>query len=220
MLHPTVCVQVPGGWAAQRWGGRNTLMLSFALWSTASILTPITSVASAPIAVARMAVGVSQGLLIPSIHTVLAQVSTIRRPAFQDGIHDHTLFQPYVAAHGEVNGAQILPPEQRATAVSLTTSGMYMGSAGAIQFLPGLGRRFGAAFLTRFNGGLGLAWLLLWLSVSSRLPSRCALPCLQPAHEASQNLRYWMPPSAPSGNTQLACPKNNYLMPSMAPIQH
>lgn len=71
-------------------------------------------------------------------------------------------------------GAQILPPEQRATAVSLTTSGMYMGSAGAIQFLPGLGRRFGAAFLTRFNGCLGLAWLLLWLSVSSRLPSRCA----------------------------------------------
>ena len=50
-------------------------MLSFALWSTASILTPINSVSSAPIAAARMAVGVSQGLLIPSIHTVLAQVS-------------------------------------------------------------------------------------------------------------------------------------------------
>lgn len=69
---------MPGGWAAQRWGGRNTLMLSFALWSTASILTPINSVASAPIAAARMAVGVSQGLLIPSIHTVLAQVGTRR----------------------------------------------------------------------------------------------------------------------------------------------
>ena len=77
-------------------------------------------------------------------------------------------------------GLQVLPPEQRATAVSLTTSGMYMGSAGAIQFLPGLGRRFGAAFLTRFNGGLGLAWLLLWLSVSSRLPSRCACKACRP----------------------------------------
>lgn len=50
-------------------------MLSFALWSTASILTPINSVSSAPIAAARVAVGVSQGLLIPSIHTVLAQAS-------------------------------------------------------------------------------------------------------------------------------------------------
>jgi MFS family permease len=80
VLHLAACVQVPGGWAAQRWGGRNTLMLSFALWSTASILTPITSISSAPIAVARMAVGVSQGLLIPSIHTVLAQVS--KHPAF------------------------------------------------------------------------------------------------------------------------------------------
>jgi len=68
-------VQVPGGWAAQRWGGRSTLMLSFLLWSIASILTPINSRTSAPIAAARVAVGISQGLLIPSIHTVLAQVS-------------------------------------------------------------------------------------------------------------------------------------------------
>lgn len=91
VLHLAVCVQVPGGWAAQRWGGRNTLMLSFALWSTASILTPITSVASAPIAVARMAVGVSQGLLIPSIHTVLAQVSRFWRPALDAGMYSHAV---------------------------------------------------------------------------------------------------------------------------------
>ena len=49
-------------------------MVSFALWSAASILTPVNSKTSAPIAMARVAVGISQGLLIPSIHTVLAAV--------------------------------------------------------------------------------------------------------------------------------------------------
>ncbi len=67
---------------------------------------------------------------------------------------------------------QVIPPRERATAVSLTTSGMYMGSAGAIQFLPGLGSRYGAAFLPRFNGALGLCWLLLWVFVSRRIPKR------------------------------------------------
>ena len=102
-LHLAVCVQVPGGWAAQRWGGRNTLMLSFALWSTASILTPISSVSSAPIAVARMAVGVSQGLLIPSIHTVLAQVSRTSQPASDsDMCSQASLFSPAVPLHAEL----------------------------------------------------------------------------------------------------------------------
>mmetsp|Transcript_1443 Transcript_1443/g.4290 ORF Transcript_1443/g.4290 Transcript_1443/m.4290 type:complete len:472 (+) Transcript_1443:170-1585(+) len=130
--------QVPGGWAAQRWGGRTTLALSFILWSTASLMTPVNSQRSAPVAVARVLVGVSQGLLIPSIHTVLASC---------------------------------IPPKERATAVSLTTSGMYMGSAAAIQWLPGVATRHGAAAITRLNGCLGLAWLLLWMWASRLLPA-------------------------------------------------
>ena len=72
--------QVPGGWAAQRWGGRSMLTLSFVLWSTASLLTPVNAQGSAPVAAARVLVGVSQGLLIPSIHTVLASVITPAAP--------------------------------------------------------------------------------------------------------------------------------------------
>ena len=70
---PTFLTQVPGGWAAQRWGGRRTLMASFALWATACLLTPGTAANVAATAAARVAVGVAQGLLIPSIHTVLSQ---------------------------------------------------------------------------------------------------------------------------------------------------
>lgn len=66
--------QVPGGWAAQRWGGRIMLCISFALWSTASILTPATAQSTGAIMAARVCVGVAQGFLIPSVHTVLSQV--------------------------------------------------------------------------------------------------------------------------------------------------
>jgi len=66
---------VPGGWAAQRWGGQKSLAVSFALWSTASILTPTDAKRTHAIVTARVLVGVAQGLVIPSIHTVLSQVS-------------------------------------------------------------------------------------------------------------------------------------------------
>ena len=67
-------VKVPGGWAAQRWGGRRMLMVSFGLWSTASMLTPGSASSKSAILLARVAVGVAQGFLIPSVHTVLSQV--------------------------------------------------------------------------------------------------------------------------------------------------
>lgn len=73
-------VQVPGGWAAQRWGGRRMLMVSFGLWSTASILTPGSASSNSAIMLARVAVGVAQGFLIPSVHTVLSQVCSQHRP--------------------------------------------------------------------------------------------------------------------------------------------
>lgn len=67
-------MQIPGGWAAQRWGGRRMLMVSFSLWSTASLLTPATAASTSAIMLARVAVGIAQGFLIPSVHTVLSQV--------------------------------------------------------------------------------------------------------------------------------------------------
>lgn len=67
-------MKVPGGWAAQRWGGRRMLMVSFGLWSTASMLTPGSASSQSAILLARVAVGIAQGFLIPSVHTVLSQV--------------------------------------------------------------------------------------------------------------------------------------------------
>jgi hypothetical protein len=55
------------------------LIISFALWSLVSILTPSTAKSIVAIIVARVCVGVAQGFLIPSIHTVLSQVELLRR---------------------------------------------------------------------------------------------------------------------------------------------
>ena len=121
--------QIPGGWAAHRFGGDITLTCSFLLWSLASILTPGDASNTRSIIIARVCVGISQGFIIPAIHTVLSKW---------------------------------IPPTERARAVSLTTSGMYLGSAAAMQFLPGVAVRFGPSFLLRFVGCIGLLWIFFW----------------------------------------------------------
>ncbi|XP_021724489.1 probable anion transporter 5 [Chenopodium quinoa] len=65
--------QVPGGWAAQKIGGRRVLLLSFVLWSLTCALVPLDPNRVFMLVVARLLVGVAQGFIFPSIHTVLAQ---------------------------------------------------------------------------------------------------------------------------------------------------
>lgn len=67
------CSQVPGGWAAQRLGGRRVLLLSFVLWSSTCFLLPLDPNRVFLLVIARLLVGVAQGFIFPSIHTVLAQ---------------------------------------------------------------------------------------------------------------------------------------------------
>jgi MFS family permease len=74
-------MQIPGGWAAQQHGGRLMLIISFASWSLACLCTPTSAQRVLPIILARICVGVAQGFLIPSIHTVLSQVRRLQRPS-------------------------------------------------------------------------------------------------------------------------------------------
>ncbi|KAL4614749.1 hypothetical protein ACB092_07G075600 [Castanea dentata] len=67
------CSQVPGGWAAQRIGGRKVLLISFVLWSLTCALVPLDPNRVTVLVIARLLVGVAQGFIFPSIHTVLAQ---------------------------------------------------------------------------------------------------------------------------------------------------
>ncbi|KAG1674435.1 hypothetical protein FOA52_012963 [Chlamydomonas sp. UWO 241] len=131
--------QVPGGWAAQKYGGRIMLAFSFALWSTVSMLTPTDASHVALIVPVRVAIGVAQGFLIPAVHTVLSQW---------------------------------IPPHERAKAVSLATSGMYLGSAAAMWVLPSVAAMFGASSLLKVDGGIGYCWLAMWMLVGKDVPHR------------------------------------------------
>lgn len=67
------CSQIPGGWAAQKIGGRLVLLFSFVLWSLTCALVPLDPNRVMVLVIARLLVGVAQGFIFPSIHTVLAQ---------------------------------------------------------------------------------------------------------------------------------------------------
>ncbi|VAH21044.1 unnamed protein product [Triticum turgidum subsp. durum] len=68
-----VLSQIPGGWAAQRLGGRRVLLLSFLLWSLICGLIPLDPNRVVILVLSRLFVGVAQGFIFPAIHTVLAQ---------------------------------------------------------------------------------------------------------------------------------------------------
>lgn len=67
---------------------------------------------------------------------------------------------------------QWIPPHERAKAVSLSTSGMYLGSAASMLVLPSIAARAGPGALLKFVGGLGFAWLAFWVVVGREVPHR------------------------------------------------
>ncbi|KAK9128264.1 hypothetical protein Syun_017061 [Stephania yunnanensis] len=128
------CSQVPGGWASQRIGGKHVLLFSFMLWSLICALVPPDPSQVKLLILARLLVGVAQGFIFPSIHTVLAQW---------------------------------VPPHERSRSVSLTMSGMYLGAAAGMLFLPSLVKLQGPRLVFLSEAAMGSMWSLLWLKFAS-----------------------------------------------------
>jgi MFS family permease len=63
--------QIPGGWAASRYGGERVLTVSFLLWSSASLLTPSDGARTRALYATRVLVGAAMGVVFPSIHSIL-----------------------------------------------------------------------------------------------------------------------------------------------------
>jgi ACS family sodium-dependent inorganic phosphate cotransporter len=131
--------QIPGGVAAQKYGGTRVLSLCFCLWSLASILTPGNPSNISSLLISRFVVGVSQGFLIPAVHTVVSLW---------------------------------IPAGERAKGVSLITSGMYLGSAAAMEILPMISSRYGPSFILKLNGMLGFGWLVIFRMVMRHVESQ------------------------------------------------
>jgi ACS family sodium-dependent inorganic phosphate cotransporter len=129
--------QIPGGWAAAKYSGRRVLLFSFLLWSVCSLLTPARAQPLLPVVVARFLIGIAQGVLFPSIHTVLAQW---------------------------------IPPHEKSRAVSLVTSGMYLGAAAAMLVVPTIVEAGGPRTVFVLMGALGVTWAGTWALLASEPP--------------------------------------------------
>ncbi|KAK6916825.1 Major facilitator superfamily [Dillenia turbinata] len=101
------------GWAAQRVGGRCALLLSFVFWSLTAALIPLDSNQVTVLVMARLLVGVAQGFIFPSIHTVLAQWVPTHENSRSVSL---TMSEMYL---GAAAGMLVLP--------SLVPSGLYSG---------------------------------------------------------------------------------------------
>ena len=66
--------QIAGGRAADRWGGKNVLLIGVVAWSLATFLTPAAAAAGAvPLVVARAALGAGEGVAFPAVHALIAR---------------------------------------------------------------------------------------------------------------------------------------------------
>ncbi|MCO5562332.1 hypothetical protein L7F22_015958 [Adiantum nelumboides] len=137
-----VLSQVPGGWAAQRMGARPVLLVSFLLWSVVCALTPTPDADSPPLA----------SFLLALARFMIGVAQGLVFPCI------HTLL------------AQWVPPHQRSRAVSLTTSGMYLGAALGMLALPPLLHLAGPRSVYICLALLGMAWAFFWFTLSSDPP--------------------------------------------------
>lgn len=213
---PPLPPQIPGGWAAQRYGGERVLAWSFALWSLGSLLTPGTAASPRAMAAVRVGVGLAQvggwerpvwrrralpvqgsagagglpvraALPFPPLPAPLPPPKHTHAPV--SAARTHILLSPQgflIPAVHTVLAAWV-PPVERARAVSLTTSGLYLGSAAAMLALPTVVARLGPAALIRLVGGLGLAWLGVWRLTLRRVRRQVAASSMPPPGGARPN---------------------------------
>ncbi|CAM9181397.1 unnamed protein product [Pylaiella littoralis] len=132
--------QIPGGYLAKRFGGKNTLALSFLLWSPLSaMLAASTGVgySTAVVLSCRLGIGLAQGFFLPAAYSVLGHW---------------------------------VPRRNLGRQVAFAMSGMYAGPALAMVTVPAVVSHFGAHTTFYISAGMGAAWLGVWVLAGSDAP--------------------------------------------------
>src|SRR5262249_10822140 len=65
--------QLPGGWLADRFGGKRVLGAGVALWSIATFLTPFATTSFGLLLFMRGALGLGEAMNFPAIHSIAAR---------------------------------------------------------------------------------------------------------------------------------------------------
>jgi MFS family permease len=69
-----IVTQVPGGWAAQVWGGRRVLAVGSVIWSVCTFLIPLATTAGFWwVVLLRVGLGLGEGVCFPSIHVLVSR---------------------------------------------------------------------------------------------------------------------------------------------------
>jgi len=142
-----LATQVLGGWLADRYGGKVVLGFGVLWWSIFTLLTPpAAAVSLAVLFIARVGMGLGEGVAFPAIHN---------------------LFARWVPVH------------ERARSVALNTSGIPLGTVGALLLTPAIVLTWGWQTVFYCFGMLGFLWFMLWYLLASDSPE--AHPTIHPA---------------------------------------
>ena len=126
-----ICLQLAGGWLADRFGGKRVLATGVAVWSLATFVTPAAAHTSFGLLIAaRVLLGLGEAVNFPAIYSLTARW---------------------------------MPQHERARALSLNFSGMYLGTVTALIVSPAIITAFGWPALFYVSSAAGVFWLVAWM---------------------------------------------------------
>jgi ACS family sodium-dependent inorganic phosphate cotransporter len=133
-----LATQVLGGWLADRYGGKVILGFGVLWWSIFTLLTPpAAAVSLAVLFIARVGMGIGEGVAFPAIHNLFARWA---------------------------------PVQERARFVALNTSGIPLGTVGALFLTPAIVLAWGWHWVFYCFGLLGFIWFAFWYFLAADSP--------------------------------------------------
>lgn len=125
-----VLTQIPGGYFADKYGGKHVLAVGVIVWSAMTLLTPLAASGNLGLLLlARALLGVGEGVAMPAMNNIISKW---------------------------------VPEKERARSLSLTYSGMYLGSVVGLWLCPQFIVSFGWQSVFYIFGSLGFFWWIGW----------------------------------------------------------
>ena len=137
-----VTTQIPGGYLADKYGGKHVLAAGVIVWSAMTLLTPVAASANIGLLLlARTLLGVGEGVAMPAMNNIISKW---------------------------------VPEKERARSLSLTYSGMYLGSVIGLWLCPTFIVQFGWQSVFYIFGSMGFFWWFAWQFMASSAPELSA----------------------------------------------
>lgn len=134
-----VLTQIPGGYLADKYGGKHVLAVGVVVWSAMTLLTPLAASTNIGVLLlARALLGVGEGVAMPAMNNMISKW---------------------------------VPETERSRSLSLTYSGMYLGSVVGLLLCPTFIVSFGWQSVFYIFGALGFFWWIAWQFLTKSTPA-------------------------------------------------